>query len=43
MNRDTVGQVVAAGFDLVSVRHIFLDVVKTIVAVKPDLGPGNQP
>jgi ubiquinone/menaquinone biosynthesis C-methylase UbiE len=33
MNRDTVGNVVAAGFRLTEVRHVYLDVVKTIHAV----------
>lgn len=35
MNRDTVDNVRTAGFELVEVNHIFLDVVKTIVARKP--------
>ncbi len=35
MNRDTVANVRAAGFDIVEVDHVFLDVVKTIKAVKP--------
>ena len=35
MNRDTVGNVRAAGFEIIEVDHIFLDVVKTIKAVKP--------
>ncbi|MBN7795207.1 class I SAM-dependent methyltransferase [Parahaliea mediterranea] len=35
MNRRTVDNVVAAGFELVEVNHIFLDVVKTIIARKP--------
>lgn len=34
MNRDTVANVTAAGFRLVEVNNIFLDVVKTIKAVK---------
>lgn len=33
MNRDTVANVEAAGFALKEVRHVFLDVVKTIHAV----------
>lgn len=32
MNRDTVGNVAAAGFELRKVEHIYLDVVKTIHA-----------
>ena len=32
MNRPTVDNVTAAGFELVKVRHVFLDVVKTIHA-----------
>ena len=35
MNRDTVGNVRAAGFEVLEVNHIFLDVVKTIIARKP--------
>jgi ubiquinone/menaquinone biosynthesis C-methylase UbiE len=35
MNRDTVGNVRAAGFEITEVDNIFLDVVKTIRAVKP--------
>ncbi|HJO39727.1 MAG: class I SAM-dependent methyltransferase [Vicinamibacterales bacterium] len=35
INRDTVDNVRRAGFDLVEVRHAFLDVVKTIHAVAP--------
>jgi len=35
MNRDTVANVAAAGFDIVEVDNLFLDVVKTIRAVKP--------
>lgn len=34
MNRDTVSNVAAAGFRIVEVNNIFLDVVKTIKAVK---------
>ena len=34
MNRDTVSNVRAAGFDMVEVDNVFLDVVKTIKAVK---------
>ena len=33
MNRDTVANVLAAGFTLRAVRHLYLDVVKTIHAV----------
>ena len=35
LNRDTVANVAQAGFRLLSVNHIFLDVVKTIRAEKP--------
>lgn len=35
MNRDTVSNVRAAGFEITEVNHIFLDVVKTIKAHKP--------
>lgn len=35
MNRDTVANVVAAGFELESVRNVYLDVVKTIRARRP--------
>ena len=35
MNRDTVGNARAAGFDVTEVNNLFLDVVKTIQAVKP--------
>lgn len=35
MNRPTVDNVVAAGFELVAVENVYLDVVKTIRAVKP--------
>ena len=35
MNRDTVANVRAAGFEVVEVNNLFLDVVKTIKAVKP--------
>lgn len=35
MNRDTVGNVSAAGFEVTEVNHVFLDVVKTIKARKP--------
>lgn len=34
MNRDTVSNVLAAGFEITEVNNIFLDVVKTIKAVK---------
>ena len=35
MNRDTVANVRAAGFEIVAINNIFLDVVKTIRAVNP--------
>ena len=35
MNRDTVSNVRAAGFEITEVNHVFLDIVKTIKAVKP--------
>lgn len=35
MNRDTVGNVAKAGFNIVQVRNIYLDVVKTIIATSP--------
>ena len=35
INRDTVGNVRRAGFEVVAVRHVYLDVVKTIYAVAP--------
>jgi ubiquinone/menaquinone biosynthesis C-methylase UbiE len=35
MNRDTVSNVQAAGFEITEVNNVFLDVVKTIKAVKP--------
>jgi len=35
MNRPTVDNVKAAGFEITEVNHIFLDVVKTIKAAKP--------
>lgn len=35
MNRDTVTNVSLAGFEIVEVNNLFLDVVKTIKAVKP--------
>ena len=35
MNRPTVANVEAAGFELRQVNHLFLDVVKTIRAVNP--------
>ena len=34
MNRDTVSNVKAAGFEIVEVNNVFLDVVKTIKAMK---------
>jgi len=36
MNRPTVDNVVAAGFELVAVENVYLDVVKTIIARKPE-------
>jgi len=35
MNRPTVDNVVAAGFELVEVNNVYLDIVKTIIARKP--------
>jgi ubiquinone/menaquinone biosynthesis C-methylase UbiE len=35
LNRDTVGNVMRAGFDVFEVRPVFLDIVKTIRARKP--------
>lgn len=35
MNRDTVSNVKQAGFDIREVKNIYLDVVKTIIAVAP--------
>jgi ubiquinone/menaquinone biosynthesis C-methylase UbiE len=35
MNRDTTANVAAAGFRIIEVENIYLDVVKTIRAVKP--------
>ena len=37
MNRDTVANVAAAGFENIEVRNIYLDVVKTISAVAPTI------
>ena len=37
MNRPTVSNVVAAGFEIAEVNHVFLDVVKTIRARKPNV------
>ena len=36
MNRDTVGNVEKAGFEIQQVNHIYLDVVKSIIARSPD-------
>jgi len=36
MNRDTVANVTAAGFELVEVNNLFLDVVVTISAINPE-------
>jgi len=35
LDRDTVANVQAAGFELTAVNHVFLDTVKTIHAMKP--------
>lgn len=35
LNRDTVANVKAAGFEISAVNHVFLDTVKTIHAIKP--------
>lgn len=35
MNRNTVGNVRAAGFEVTEVNNVFLDIVKTIKALKP--------
>jgi ubiquinone/menaquinone biosynthesis C-methylase UbiE len=35
LDRDTVANVKAAGFEITGVNHVFLDTVKTIHAVKP--------
>ena len=35
MNRTTVANVKAAGFEVTEVNNLFLDVVKTIKAIKP--------
>jgi len=35
MNRDTTANVRAAGFEITEVNNVFLDIVKTIKAVKP--------
>ena len=35
MNRNTVGNVRAAGFEVTEVNNLFLDIVKTIKAIKP--------
>ena len=35
LTRDTVANVKAAGFNVTSVNHLFLDVVKTIIAERP--------
>ncbi len=40
MNRDTVGNVLAAGFQIRDVKHLYLDVVKTIHAVSGETRPG---
>ena len=38
MNRPTVANVVAAGFEILEVGYVYLDVVKTIVACRPPAG-----
>ena len=38
MNRTTVANVKAAGFEVTEVNNLFLDIVKTIKAVKPEGG-----
>lgn len=43
VNRPTVANVEAAGFVIRDVRHVYLDVVKTIHAVKPSENPGSTP
>lgn len=35
LNRNTVGNVKAAGFEVTEVNNLFLDIVKTIKAIKP--------
>ena len=35
LDRDTVANVRAAGFELTEVNHVFLDTVKTIHAIRP--------
>ncbi len=42
MNRKTVANVQAAGFELVEVENIFLDIVKMITAQKPHRAQANQ-
>jgi ubiquinone/menaquinone biosynthesis C-methylase UbiE len=43
LNRPTVENVVLAGFEVESVRNYFLDVVKTIHAVRPDTAARPKP
>ena len=43
LNRDTVGNVQKAGFHLRRVENIYLDVVKTIEAVKVEAGSSLPP
>ena len=38
LNRTTVANVKAAGFEVTEVNNLFLDIVKTIKAVKPEGG-----
>ena len=40
MNRDTVRNVQAAGFQLLEVNNLFMDVVKVIKAIKPTVEAG---
>jgi len=39
MNRDTVANVEKAGFEIRQVKNIYLDVVKTIIAIAPEEKP----
>lgn len=43
LNRDTVGNVQKAGFRLRRVENVYLDIVKTIEAVKDPLSQGSGP
>lgn len=42
MNRDTVRNVQAAGFQLLEVNNLFMDVVKVIKAIKPTVEAGSS-